>query len=321
MAQEPVIIKGTRRGLEIVLDRGYAFEELKIGLARKLESANGFFDGAKFSFRRESVEALTEDDKSELLDICRRFGLIPFMEEQETAPTGSPAVDQGAAVYEKGAVETGPVTEGVPPPAGSPERPVSPLAASEEKPVSPPAASRKTTDGASADITPPLTPFAKAGRPINTAPPAAAADRNAYVTQTAPYAPPAARVMPTAKAASSTAAASDAIPGEDAVLVRRSLRSGQRITAKGHIVVMGDVNYGAEVIASGSIFVLGHCRGIVHAGSEGDPGARVLAWKLEPTVLSIAGRRRGANISRTKPEGCQVARLMGNDFVFQSYMK
>jgi len=110
-------------------------------------------------------------------------------------------------------------------------------------------------------------------------------------------------------------------PGEDAVLVRRSLRSGQRITAKGHVVVMGDVNYGAEIVASGSIFVIGHCRGIIHAGSEGNQRARIVAWKLEPTVISIAGRRHAASIMDKQTNGCQVVELKGKDFVFTPYTK
>lgn len=74
----------------------------------------------------------------------------------------------------------------------------------------------------------------------------------------------------------------------NAVLVRRTLRSGQSIHHPGHIVVIGDVNPGAEVIAGGDVVVWGRLRGIVHAGAGGDDGAIVCALALAPTQLRIS---------------------------------
>ena len=51
---------------------------------------------------------------------------------------------------------------------------------------------------------------------------------------------------------------------------RGSLRSGQRIEEDGSIVILGDVNSGAEVIASDNIIVLGTLRGLAHAGAKGN---------------------------------------------------
>ena len=78
--------------------------------------------------------------------------------------------------------------------------------------------------------------------------------------------------------------------GEEAILVQRTLRSGYNLTYPGHIVVFGDVNPGAEVIASGTIIVWGRLRGLVHAGAEGDKNAYVCALDLRPTQLRIAGQ-------------------------------
>jgi septum site-determining protein MinC len=78
--------------------------------------------------------------------------------------------------------------------------------------------------------------------------------------------------------------------GEPAVLVRRTLRSGFRLQHSGHIVVLGDVNPGAEIIAGGNVIVWGHLRGVVHAGAEGDENAVVCALDLSPTQLRIAGQ-------------------------------
>jgi septum site-determining protein MinC len=81
------------------------------------------------------------------------------------------------------------------------------------------------------------------------------------------------------------------------VLVRRTLRSGQVIQHRGHVVVIGDVNPGAEIIAGGDVIVWGKLRGIVHAGAIGDDGAVVCALSLMPLQLRI-----GNHIARA-PEG------------------
>lgn len=75
--------------------------------------------------------------------------------------------------------------------------------------------------------------------------------------------------------------------GEAAIFVHRTLRSGMRISFQGDVVVMGDVNPGAEIIASGSIIVWGRLKGTVHAGAEGDEKAVVCALDLHPTQLRI----------------------------------
>jgi len=76
--------------------------------------------------------------------------------------------------------------------------------------------------------------------------------------------------------------------GDEALLVKRTLRSGNSIEFPGHITVIGDVNPGAEVVAGGSVVVWGRCRGMVHAGAEGDESAVVCALDLSPTQLRIA---------------------------------
>jgi len=76
--------------------------------------------------------------------------------------------------------------------------------------------------------------------------------------------------------------------GDEAVLVQRTLRSGNTIRHPGHVVVIGDVNPGAEIIAGGDVVVWGRLRGVVHAGAKGDSGAVVCALDLSPTQLRIA---------------------------------
>ena len=74
----------------------------------------------------------------------------------------------------------------------------------------------------------------------------------------------------------------------DTLLVKRSLRSGQQINYPGHVVVLGDVHAGAEVVAYGNVLVLGICRGVVHAGANGNNIARVVAHRLHPAQLRIS---------------------------------
>ncbi|MFU8826203.1 MAG: septum site-determining protein MinC [Brevefilum sp.] len=78
--------------------------------------------------------------------------------------------------------------------------------------------------------------------------------------------------------------------GESAVYVRKTLRSGYKVVYQGHVVIFGDVNPGAEIVASGSVIVWGRLRGTVHAGAEGDPSAVVCALDLSPTQLRIASK-------------------------------
>jgi septum site-determining protein MinC len=98
-------------------------------------------------------------------------------------------------------------------------------------------------------------------------------------------------------AARPAAGAQTAAPGEAAKLVTSStttvvdkpLRSGQRIYAKGDLVVLGLVSYGAEVIAEGNIHIYAPLRGRALAGVQGNHDARIFCTCLEPELISIAG--------------------------------
>ncbi|MCY0879084.1 MAG: septum site-determining protein MinC [Firmicutes bacterium] len=82
------------------------------------------------------------------------------------------------------------------------------------------------------------------------------------------------------------------------LLVRRTLRSGQRIRFYGNVVVLGDVNPGAEITAGGDIIVMGWLRGVAHAGAGGNNQAVVSAFRLNPIQLRI-----GEYIGRAADEG------------------
>jgi septum site-determining protein MinC len=92
------------------------------------------------------------------------------------------------------------------------------------------------------------------------------------------------------------------IDDETALWVNKTIRSGTRIEFGGHIVVLGDVNPGAEVIAGGSVIVWGRLRGVVHAGAHGNRQAVVCALDLSPTQLRVAEEIAVAPERRSKPQ-------------------
>jgi septum site-determining protein MinC len=87
---------------------------------------------------------------------------------------------------------------------------------------------------------------------------------------------------------SPTFSPSHATEEEVGMLLRGALRSGRVVSCPGHVVIIGDVNPGAEIVAGGDVIVWGKLRGLVHAGAYGDRDAVVCALEMIPTQLRIA---------------------------------
>lgn len=102
-----------------------------------------------------------------------------------------------------------------------------------------------------------------------------------------------------------------------AMRIDKPLRSGQQVYAKGRdLIVMGNVNAGAEVIADGHIHVYGLLRGKAIAGARGNVEAQIFAQMMEPELISIAGvYRTSENLLSTEVLGkpAQVSLLSGPD--------
>ncbi len=78
-----------------------------------------------------------------------------------------------------------------------------------------------------------------------------------------------------------------------ALVVDRPLRSGQQVYARGgDLVVLAAVNFGAEVIADGSIHVYAPLRGKAIAGAKGNAAARIFSTCMDAELVSIAGTYR-----------------------------
>lgn len=207
---EPINIKGTRKGLVILCDSNADFEDIKNYLDKKMESAKGFFKGAKFTLHHKQNNFL-ESQISELEEICIQHGLIRSEGEIEL-PTFNYKGKKSSST--------------------------------EKKKNSPP-----------------------------------------HTKQT--------------------------------LLIRRTLRSGQQVTYNGHVVVMGDVHAGSEIVAGGSIMILGHCKGVIHAGATGNVNAKIIAYRLCPTQLRI-----GSCIVRSpdeEPQYPEMAKLLDNDIIVEKY--
>lgn len=100
----------------------------------------------------------------------------------------------------------------------------------------------------------------------------------------------------------------DDLGEETALFLNRTLRSGTRIEFAGHVVVFGDVNPGAEIIAEGNVLIWGRLRGMVHAGSKGNRKAVICALDLSPTQLRIAEEVAAALKPQENPRP-EVARI------------
>lgn len=72
------------------------------------------------------------------------------------------------------------------------------------------------------------------------------------------------------------------------VPVAKVIRSGQVLEIMGDLLLIGDVNPGGTVKATGNIFIMGTLKGIAHAGSEGNEEAVIAASVMKPSQLRIS---------------------------------
>ena len=78
------------------------------------------------------------------------------------------------------------------------------------------------------------------------------------------------------------------IENSDTKFYKGSLRSGQKIEYEGSIVLMGDLNAGAEIIAGDNIAIVGNLRGLAHAGAKGNKKAIIAAGAIDAPQIRIA---------------------------------
>ncbi|HGY10488.1 MAG TPA: septum site-determining protein MinC [Oceanithermus profundus] len=102
-------------------------------------------------------------------------------------------------------------------------------------------------------------------------------------------------------------------------VVDHTLRSGMRVDSAGTVVVLGDVNAGAEVVAGGDVIVVGALRGLAHAGAEGNEHATIWALELAAKQLRIAGHVAVSPDEAPAARGPERARVEQGQIVIERW--
>ena len=102
--------------------------------------------------------------------------------------------------------------------------------------------------------------------------------------------------------------------------IRKTVRSGQCIKYQGNIVIIGDINSGAEVYASGNVIVLGHIKGKVSAGTNGNSKAVIAAFLLQPEILTIASVIAMSPDDVEKPSYPELAKIKDGSIIVEPYL-
>lgn len=113
---------------------------------------------------------------------------------------------------------------------------------------------------------------------------------------------------------------SNVFAGEQAVWIERTMRAGFRVETKCHVVVLGDVNPGAEIVSGGNVMVWGRLNGSVHAGADGNRNARILAFDLKPTQMRIDDVVAIPILKKTKNQP-EMAFLRENEIIIEPWNK
>jgi len=104
-------------------------------------------------------------------------------------------------------------------------------------------------------------------------------------------------------------------------LVFSSLRSGQQINCPGNLVLLGDVHPGARILAQSDVIIMGKCLGDIYAGEPDCTEATVVALKLAPNRLTIAGVTAEKPDSKSGADNPLMAVLKNGKIVFRPYQK
>ena len=81
--------------------------------------------------------------------------------------------------------------------------------------------------------------------------------------------------------------------------IKHSLRNGTKIEYEGSVVILGNVNAGAEVTAEDNIIIRGTLRGIAHAGAKGNKKAIIVADTIDSPQIRIANVIKELDVSIT----------------------
>lgn len=106
----------------------------------------------------------------------------------------------------------------------------------------------------------------------------------------------------------------------DVLMITGRVRSGQKIEAKKHLVLMGDVNPGGQVSAGGDILVMGRLCGIALAGQPDIETAIVMALDFRPTQVQIGGFV-AAGLPPGSEKVAEYAHVEDGSIIVEDYLK
>ncbi len=288
-----ISIKGTREGLTITMSTG-DFGRLTEELAAHLRMQGQFFRGGRVAVRLGG-RLVAREELERLGALLESHQMVLRTVITSDAQTASAAQTLGLHVIAE--------------PGGPSATPVA-ASQAEDAPRSAEDAPRSAEDAPRSAETVPAAPRTAGQAPVGAVPDEPAAVRPstagpALGAETAdaataqggsapreglfaePAAPPASQPAATPSAPTTSPGQPAGSDGDRAFLIRRNVRSGQVVHHTGHVVVIGDVNAGAEVWATGDVIIWGRLRGTVRAGSSGNTDAVICALEMRPSQLRI----------------------------------
>ena len=102
--------------------------------------------------------------------------------------------------------------------------------------------------------------------------------------------------------------------------IRKTVRGGECIDYPGNIVIIGDINSGAEVYALGNVIVLGRIKGKVSAGTNGNSKAVIAAFLLQPEMLKIGNIIAMSPDDIEKPSYPELAKIKNGAIIVEPYL-
>ena len=106
----------------------------------------------------------------------------------------------------------------------------------------------------------------------------------------------------------------------DVLMLAGRVRSGQRVAAERHLIIMGDVNPGAEVMAGGDVVVLGSLKGTAIAGQPDNEENIVFALDFRPTQIQI-GSFVAAGLPSSPERVAEFAHVEDGAIIVDNYME
>lgn len=287
----PAILRGTARGLEMVVSGRATLDGVATALLKRLEDAPHFFRGSDVRICVEDGP-LAAGCLARLDELAVRFGLRII----EVA-AASRATDRDAVPKLNLASGSAPSASGF----------------EEEEPTNTAAAAHVDRVRSPPSLSSPLPPTLPT-EPVRLGP-SELTEIVAMIGDPFSFEEPTKTAIPRSLAASLE---TDQDSTNETRLIVGPVRSGVILDHAGHLVVFGDVNPGAEIRATGNIIVLGRLRGTAHAAIGQDVGF-ILALRLEPQQLRIARMVARAGAGEVAAAEAEIAYCTDGSIVVERY--